>query len=65
LDAHIRRLSNSANYSRLWLGIAATIAVFGRARGRRAALEGVLAIGATSAVTIAPRSAAHAVAVPR
>ena len=49
LDAPIRRLSNSANYSRLWLGIAAGIAVFGRQRGRRAALEGVLAIGATSA----------------
>ncbi len=60
LDAHIRRLSNSANYSRLWLGIAATIAVFGRARGRRAALEGVLAIGATSAaVNLGIKPIAH------
>ena len=49
LDAHIRRLSNAANYSRIWLGIAAGVAVLGGARGRRAALEGVLAIGATSA----------------
>jgi len=49
LDRHIRRLSNSANNSRLWLGIAGAIAVLGRERGRRAALEGVLAIGATSA----------------
>jgi membrane-associated phospholipid phosphatase len=49
LDAHVRRLSNAANFSRLWLGIAAVIAVVGRGRGRRAALEGVLAIGATSA----------------
>ena len=49
LDRPIRRLSNAANYSRLWLGIAAAIAVLGRQRGRRAALEGVLAIGATSA----------------
>ena len=49
LDAHVRRLSNAANYSRLWLGIAGAMAVLGRERGRRAALEGVLAIGATSA----------------
>ena len=49
LDGPIRRLSNAANYSRLWLGMAAGIAVLGRRRGRRAALEGVLAIGATSA----------------
>ena len=50
LDAHVRRLSNAANFSRLWLGIAAVIALLGRERGRRAALEGVIAIGATSAV---------------
>ncbi len=49
LDAHLRRLSNAANYSRLWLGISAAVAVLGGRRGRRAALEGVLAIGATSA----------------
>ena len=40
LDRHIRRLSNAANYSRLWLGIAAAIAVLGRERGRRAAIRG-------------------------
>jgi membrane-associated phospholipid phosphatase len=49
LDAPVRRLSNAANYSRLWLGVAAAIAVLGGRRGRRAALEGVLAIGVTSA----------------
>jgi undecaprenyl-diphosphatase len=49
LDGPVRRLSNAANYSRLWLGIAAVIAVLGGRRGRRAALEGVLAIGVTSA----------------
>ena len=49
LDAPIRRLSNAANYSRVWFGIAAAIAVVGGARGRRAALEGVAAIGVTSA----------------
>ena len=49
LDAHLRRLSNAANNSRLWLGVAAATAMLGGSRGRRAALEGVLAIGATSA----------------
>ncbi len=49
LDGPARRLSNAATYSRLWLGIAAVIAVLGGRRGRRAALEGVLAIGVTSA----------------
>jgi membrane-associated phospholipid phosphatase len=49
LDEPFRRLSNAANNSRLWLGIAAAIAVFGGRRGRRAAMEGLLAIGATSA----------------
>ena len=49
LDGPARQLSNAASYSRLWLGIAAVIAVLGGWRGRRAALEGVLAIGVTSA----------------
>jgi undecaprenyl-diphosphatase len=49
LDDPFRRLSNAANYSRLWLGIAAVIALSGRKRGRNAALEGVLALGVTSA----------------
>src|SRR6185436_5127021 len=45
----VRKLSNAATYSRLWLGVAAVLAVLGGRRGRRAALEGVLAIGVTSA----------------
>jgi membrane-associated phospholipid phosphatase len=49
LDRPLRRLSNAANYSRLWLGIAAAIAVTGGTRGRQAALEGMLAVGVTSA----------------
>jgi undecaprenyl-diphosphatase len=49
LDGPVRRLSDAANYSRLWLGIAAAIALVGGGRGRRAALEGVAAIGVTSA----------------
>jgi len=49
LDEPLRRLSNAANGSRLWLAIAALLAIFGGKRGRRAALEGVVAIGVTSA----------------
>ncbi len=60
LDAHVRRLSNAANYSRLWLGIAAAVAVVGGKNGRRAALEGVAAIGATSAaVNLGIKPLAH------
>jgi membrane-associated phospholipid phosphatase len=49
LDLPVRRLSHAANGSRLWLAIAAAMAIFGGKRGRRAALEGVVAIGITSA----------------
>jgi membrane-associated phospholipid phosphatase len=49
LDEPLRRLSNAANGSRLWLAIAGALAVFGGKQGRRAALEGVVAIGVTSA----------------
>jgi hypothetical protein len=49
LDGPVRRLSDAANRSGLWLGIAAAIVLVGGGRGRRAALEGVVAIGVTSA----------------
>jgi membrane-associated phospholipid phosphatase len=49
LDLPVRRLSDAADRSRLWLAIAAAVALAGGERGRRAALEGVLAIGVTSA----------------
>jgi membrane-associated phospholipid phosphatase len=49
LDIPVRRLSDAANHSRLWLGIAAAIALLGGTRGRRAALEGIVSIGVTSA----------------
>jgi membrane-associated phospholipid phosphatase len=49
LDGPFRRLSDSANRSLLWLGIAAAIALLGGRRGGRAALEGVVSIGVTSA----------------
>jgi membrane-associated phospholipid phosphatase len=49
LDGPVRRLSRAADHSRLWLAIAAAIALLGGGRGRRAALEGVVSIGVTSA----------------
>jgi membrane-associated phospholipid phosphatase len=49
LDVPVRQLSDAADQSRLWLAIAAGIALLGGGRGRRAALEGVVAIGVTSA----------------
>jgi membrane-associated phospholipid phosphatase len=50
LDESLRRLSNAANNSRLWLAIAAGLAVAGGRTGRRAAARGTLAIGVTSAL---------------
>ena len=49
IDGPVRRLSEAANQSRLWFGIAAAIALVGGRRGRRAALDGVVAIGVASA----------------
>ncbi len=51
LDRLLVRVSNAANYSRLWLVTAAAVAIVGGAPGRRAARQGVLAIALTSAVT--------------
>ena len=50
LDKPLRRLSRAADNSRLWLTTAGVLAIAGGPRGRRAAVRGVLAIGATSAV---------------
>jgi undecaprenyl-diphosphatase len=50
LDEPLRRLSNAANNSRLWLTIAAGLGVAGGGAGRRAALRGTVAIGVTSAL---------------
>ncbi len=50
LDEPLRQLSNAANNSRLWLAIAAGLAVAGGRPGRRAAVQGTLAIGVTSAL---------------
>ena len=58
LDEPLRRLSNAANNSRLWLTIAAGLGLVGGGAGRRAALRGTVAIGVTSAlVNLAVKSA--------
>jgi YegS/Rv2252/BmrU family lipid kinase len=49
IDELLVGLSRAGEYSALWLGLAAAGALFGGRRGRRAAKEGVLAIGMTSA----------------
>ncbi len=60
LDRHFRRLSRAADKSVLWLGIAGVIAVAGGSKGRRAAVESLIAIGATSAtVNLAIKPLAH------
>ena len=54
LDAPLRRVSDFANFSKPWLLVAAGLALFGRTRGRRAAITGVAAIGVTSFVVNQP-----------
>lgn len=49
LDPALARISNAANRSRLWLVVAGVLATLGT-KPRRAALTGVAAVGATSAV---------------
>lgn len=49
LDEPIRLLSNAANFSKLWMAVAAALACVGGPRGRRAATTGLVAIGVTSA----------------
>jgi len=50
LDRPLRRLSDAADRSRLWLGIAAAMAVAGGREGRRAAATGVGALALDSAL---------------
>jgi membrane-associated phospholipid phosphatase len=50
LDEPLRRLSRAADKSRIWFVVAAGLAIGGGSAGRRAALHGTLAIGATSAL---------------
>lgn len=50
LDGGLRTLSNAANHSVLWMGVAAGMGLAG-GRARRAAVRGVLAVAGASAVS--------------
>jgi membrane-associated phospholipid phosphatase len=50
LDRVFRRVSDAANYSRLWLASAAMLAATDGAAGRRAAADGLASVALTSAV---------------
>jgi membrane-associated phospholipid phosphatase len=50
LDRVFRRVSRAADHSKLWLASAGLLAVFGGARGRRAAEDGLASIALTSVV---------------
>jgi undecaprenyl-diphosphatase len=50
LDRGMSALSQAANYSRLWIGSAAALALLGGRRGRRAAAQGLVSVAVTSAV---------------
>jgi diacylglycerol kinase family enzyme/membrane-associated phospholipid phosphatase len=50
IDRAVRLLSMSANHGRLWMGVAAGLAMTGR-RGRRAAIRGMASLGAASLVS--------------
>ena len=54
VDLSLRRLSNAANRSLLWLAIAGLIAILGGRRERRAALRGMVSIGITSTLVNLP-----------
>jgi membrane-associated phospholipid phosphatase len=51
LDRALVRVSDAANYSRLWLATAAAVALVGGRQGRRGAVQGVVAIGLASAMS--------------
>src|SRR5467141_572177 len=54
VDTNLKRMSNSAKRSVLWLAIAALVALLGGRRGRRAALRGVISIALTSTLVNLP-----------
>jgi len=54
VDISLKRLSNAANRSLLWVAIAGLIAILGGRRQRRAALRGIVSIGITSTLVNLP-----------
>ena len=64
LDEPLRRLSNLANHSKLWLGVAGAMVVFGGRTGRRAAATGAAAVAINSAIVNIPMKFASGRARP-
>ena len=60
LDEPLRLVSDFANFSKPWFLISGCLALFGGRRGRRAALTGIAAIGATSLLVNQPMKLAGA-----
>ena len=60
LDEPLRLASDFANFSKPWFLVAGCLALFGGRRGRRAALTGIAAIGATSLLVNQPMKLAGA-----
>lgn len=58
LDRTMPELSIVATKSRLWMAIAALLAIFGGAKGRRTAIEGMVAVGVNSFVVNIPLKSA-------
>jgi membrane-associated phospholipid phosphatase len=54
LDRTLVNVTRAANYSRLWLAIAAALAVLGGRRGRHAAGRGLIAIAIAAALANGP-----------
>ena len=50
LDAAMSRLSRAADYSRLWIAAGALLALLRGERGRRAVVEGFVAVGVTATI---------------
>jgi len=48
LDVVLPRLSLAASYSRIWIGISATLVIIGGGKERMAAAEGILSVAITS-----------------
>ncbi len=60
IDGPLRRLTSAADHSKLWIGTAAVLFAVGGRKGRRAAMTGVAAIAATSAIVNLPMKLAGA-----
>lgn len=60
IDEPLRTLTGAADHSKLWIGSATALFVFGGRKGRRAALTGIAAIAATSAIVNLPMKLAGA-----